>query len=82
MKWRFVPCHTVEEPTDKRHVLRDKRMAAWTKTVKCLAIHEKHRFLRFVDNQLRPRIEILAGVFPDESLIVPLVFDDLCNVRH
>ena len=54
-------------------------MTPWAEAVQSLAIHEKHRLLRLVHNQLAPRVEILARMFPDKRAVVPLVLDDLDN---
>ena len=52
-------------------------MPAWSKRIQGLSIKEENCFLGLVNNELRARIEVFWGVFPDKSLVIALIFDDI-----
>ena len=47
--------------------------------VQCLSVPEEDGLLAFVDNELRAQVEVLNGVFPDQSLVVTFVLDNTCQ---
>ncbi len=74
-----LPGEAAKDMSNHRDVLGLQRVTPGAEGVKRLAVHEEYRFLRFMDDELRQAVEVLAGVFPDEGAVVAFIFDKLCN---
>src|SRR5699024_3577013 len=82
MKRRFPVGGNIGKFPEKRNILRFQRITSCTEQVKSLTVHKENGFLTFVNNQLCCCIEILAGMFPDESAVIAFILNNIDNLRH
>ena len=79
MKRGLSACRNIDNPTKQRNVLRFKCMSSCTEQIEDLTVGKKHRFLRFVNNQLRSCIKIFARMLPYKCAVIAFIFDNINN---